>query len=457
MLEIQIAGAGAGKTYNLAKNIINYQNDIKDHKIIYALTYTNAAAEKINYAILKDLGYIPNNIVIETIHSFLLNEIIYPFSLYILNHYYNNCSTIPLSSVVNFRAQTIKKLESKNVIHSEKVYQISKQIIDENNHKNNSSTKKANVKYIHSLLAAKIAKIFIDEVQDLDDDALQVFKIIAQKCSDVYMIGDPKQAIKYSDALNNFISDLNEENYVKFHPVNNVTMRVPSEILNISNRFCYSDQKQISNNKNKGTLKYLESNHPQFNEIISKYIKNHIVCIDKKQGKYSTSKNIERSFPDFVAEKIKAQPTNLNKDLLVKAAYIDFLENIYQGDIKSVIRNLTNKYHFQLETREYAEFAKLISQFQEIPRNIFNISSIDSIKGLDSDSCVIILSPNIYNYLIQKNLSEEKRFNKEWKKVYVALTRAKRELVIVLDHNLFKSKPLEEVRAELENLGFIPY
>ncbi|NMB10124.1 MAG: UvrD-helicase domain-containing protein, partial [Tissierellia bacterium] len=78
--EIQIAGAGAGKTYSLAKRLINEYNNTEDNKSIYAITFTNAAKKNIKDRVNESLGFIPSNIIITTIHGFLLNEIIYPFN-----------------------------------------------------------------------------------------------------------------------------------------------------------------------------------------------------------------------------------------------------------------------------------------------------------------------------------------------------------------------------------------
>jgi superfamily I DNA/RNA helicase len=83
----------------------------------------------------------------------------------------------------------------------------------------------------------------------------------------------------------------------------------------------------------------------------------------------------------------------------------------------------------------------------------YNISSIDAVKGLEADTCIIILTPNTYEYFIQKNLKDEQYFNKEWKKLYVALTRTKRELILVLDHKLFPKHNMESVKGSLESLG----
>ncbi len=80
MREVQIACAGAGKTYSISLKIAEMLKLCNEGKIIYALTYTNYAVSQIKEELTKKLNYIPNNIVIDTIHGFLLNNIIYPFS-----------------------------------------------------------------------------------------------------------------------------------------------------------------------------------------------------------------------------------------------------------------------------------------------------------------------------------------------------------------------------------------
>ncbi|MGQ4869539.1 UvrD-helicase domain-containing protein, partial [Aeromonas caviae] len=90
MIEVQIAGAGAGKTYGLAKSLIEHIKACTNHKKTFALTYTNTATVKIEQEIIKQNGFIPPNLCIQTVHSFLLNEIIYPFSSFTLGDIYND-------------------------------------------------------------------------------------------------------------------------------------------------------------------------------------------------------------------------------------------------------------------------------------------------------------------------------------------------------------------------------
>ncbi|WP_180763277.1 UvrD-helicase domain-containing protein, partial [Vibrio parahaemolyticus] len=47
MIEVQIAGAGAGKTYGLAASLIEHIKACTNHKKTFALTYTNTATAKI--------------------------------------------------------------------------------------------------------------------------------------------------------------------------------------------------------------------------------------------------------------------------------------------------------------------------------------------------------------------------------------------------------------------------
>ena len=79
MINIQIAGAGAGKTYGLARDVSEYCKENSSSKVIYAVTFTNAAKEKIESEIISQIGHLPECLAIETVHSFLLNEVIIIF------------------------------------------------------------------------------------------------------------------------------------------------------------------------------------------------------------------------------------------------------------------------------------------------------------------------------------------------------------------------------------------
>ncbi len=455
MIEVQIAGAGAGKTYGLAKTLIEHIEACNSHKKTFALTYTNTATAKIEQEIIKQHGFIPSNLYVQTVHSFLLNEIIYPFSSFTLGDVYNDASIMMLSSNVKFKNWHLKQLKDKNIIHAESVYNIAKQIVDETISKHNNRAKKAKVRRLLAILGSCFDKIFIDEVQDLDKDALRFFEVLGSNDIDVYMIGDPKQAIKYPQDLDAFVQKVAQKNYATILPINNQTRRVPTEILAISNSFCYEDQQQESLSEMVGELMYIESTDGRYDELLTNYLDTkQLVCIDKKNGRYTTSSKHKYAFPREIEEMIRDSNHKKDKTLFVKAAFSDFMDDAIKQDNKRAISGLIARHKLKLNKQHFAQLHELCNSCTKNDVQ-FRVQSIDSIKGLDADTCVIILSSSTLKYLTQNGISKSNRFNKEWKKVYVALTRAKKRLVLALDHDLLAKEDIAVVRDSIGELGFV--
>jgi superfamily I DNA/RNA helicase len=271
----------------------------------------------------------------------------------------------------------------------------------------------------------------------------------------IFMIGDPKQAIEWTQELHKFTERVKTADYVTMLPINNITRRVPTECLVLSNKFCYPNQLQTSASEIKGKLSYIESNQPSYDDTLNHHIAiDNIVCIDKKQGRYSTKKNSRGCFPYSVDEKIRNSNHGKDDGLIVKAAYEDFCANVNKSGNKIAIDALKKRFLFSLERQEYAQLMSGFGTVNE-PTTTIKVSSIDAVKGLDADTCVLILTSNTYKYLMQTTLSPSDKFNKEWKRVYVALTRAKREIMIALDHTVFATHDISTIKADIESLGFI--
>lgn len=457
MIEVQIAGAGAGKTYGLAKSLVQHIKACTNHKKTFALTYTNTAITKIEQEIIKQHGFIPKNLCIQTVHSFLLNEIIYPFSSFILGDVYNDASIMILPSNPRYKNSLFARLRERNVIHAENVYNIAKLIIDEKVSRHRTRAKKAKVQRLLAILENCFDKIFIDEVQDLDSDALRIFEVFGCNGIDVYMIGDPKQAIKYPKALDTFVDKISAQEYATILEINNKTRRVPKEILAVSNGFCYENQQQESLSEIVGELWYIESIDARYDELLSGYIETkEIVCIDKKAGRYSTSSKHKHSFPREIEDMIRESKHKKDKILFVKAAFTDFMNNVTEIGARAAINRLKARHSLTLEKYHFAQLYELCDKCKE--DNVqFTIQSIDSVKGLDADTCVVVLSTNTLKYLTGNNLSEANHFNKEWKKVYVALTRAKKKLILALDHDLLSGSNMDVVKDAIEALGFVSH
>jgi hypothetical protein len=459
MINIQIAGAGAGKTYGLAQQLVEFCNQSSTNKVIYSITFTNAAKNKIEEAVIEQLGVIPPNLEIETVHTFLLNEVIYPYSQYITGDIYDKASIVSLPQVpshINYQINRLKKLK---VIHSSKVFAIARKILDKSHSKNATRAKRLKVDNVILNIRSSIERIYLDEVQDLDTDALKAFSALGFEGLYIYMIGDPKQAIKYADDLTDFITHVSKEYPEKVNILepNNISRRVPTEILNISNPFCYPEQQQKSLSKEIGELLYIESNHQSYDTFITSHIESEsLVCIDKKTVKYSTHKKLNGTFDTRVADLIATSDHGRDPELMVKVAHIEFCEDVKAKGFDEAHRKLCRKYSIKLEPKEYM-ITKAYSESILSPDARYSVTSIDSVKGLDADTCIVILTPNFYKYFLQSGLTEANKFNKVWKLVYVALTRAKKQLFFVLDPDVLNGIDIGDIKTELERRGFTPY
>ncbi|HCH0718857.1 TPA: UvrD-helicase domain-containing protein [Vibrio parahaemolyticus] len=362
-----------------------------------------------------------------------------------------------LPSDTRFKNWHLKRLKDKNVIHAESVYNIAKQIVDETISKHNNKAKKAKVRRLLAILGSCFDKIFIDEVQDLDKDALRFFEVLGCNDIDVYMIGDPKQAIKFPQDLDAFVRKVAPKEYATILPINNQTRRVPTEILAVSNSFCYEGQQQESLSEMVGELMYIESTDGRYDELLTNYLDTkQLVCIDKKNGRYTTSSKHKHAFPREIEEMIRDSNHKKDKVLFVKAAFSDFMDDVAEVGARIAVNRLKASHDLTLSKQHFAQLLELCNSCTGNDVQ-FKVQSIESIKGLDADVCVIILSSNILKYLTQNAISDAKRFNKEWKKVYVALTRAKKRLVLALDHELLAKEDMAAVRDSIGELGFVTH
>lgn len=452
MIRIQIAGAGAGKTYGLAAIIKARVEESLSKKTIYALTYTNAAKSKIHSEILRQCGSVPQNLHIETVHSFLLNTIIFPFSSFVTQQKYNAASIEALPDNVKWRNLRISTLKKANIVHAEVVYKVAKAILNRDSTNNKSKCQKAKVDHVLSILRACVDAIFVDEVQDLDTDALEIFRLLGMRDCLIHLLGDPKQAIKHPDALDEFIGRVSGLAEVRVLELNNVTRRIPHAILPHSNRFCYPTQTQKTISTKVGSISYVESSDNNFHLFLTRHINSgSIVCIDRRYGPYATHAEEKYAFPFEVAKLISAARPNRDPDLQAKAAFTEFTQRAKQN-AKNAVNWLLKEYALTVEKAEYAKLMELSKKLNHQPA-FYKIRSIDSIKGLEAETCVFIFSKSTLTYFLQDNLVADKIFNKEWKRVYVALTRSQDALYLVLDDSLLTTEEIDRAKCVFLTLG----
>ncbi|OOE39222.1 DNA helicase UvrD [Salinivibrio kushneri] len=465
MIEVQIAGAGAGKTHGLAEKVIKHY-DPTSYKKIFAITYTNNAATNISEAIIKQLGYLPETIVVSTVHTFLLNEIIYPYSPFVLNEVHttsSRCKTFsnfpPGKSAEQKRREsvgTISRLKKSGVIHVDETYAAAWRVVDENYSKHSSQKKKSKVRKVHKLLSSAIDKIFLDEAQDLDKTALKAFQKIGENSIDIYMVGDPKQAIDYPKSFKDWLAANKANEKVKVLPNVTSSRRVPQRILDLSNTFCPKGQEQTSLSEVEGRLTYITSEADHYDEVIRHHIENgSLVSIFRKEGNYSTKQ--AGSLPEFdpeIEELLKKEFPEYEEGVVIYSLQRYFASLLSNNDNKTSIRIFLDNLDIQYEKELFKKLFRSAEQCSSSKDNSakYAISSIQRTKGLESKVCVLVLTPAIFKCLMQDGVT---KFNKTWNMVYVALTRAESELVVAVDMELLgKEHKHDDIVESLETIGF---
>ena len=147
---INVAGAGAGKTTGLAKEIIDKYEKTDSNKKIYCVAFTNNAVKSIVEKLLIHFDIIPNNIIVCTIHSFLYQEFISPYYYIMYDKHYGSISTIELPSKAQFKNYKLAELDKKSILHIESMPEKAKWVV----------VKKSNEKSIHKTRRNIVLEVF---------------------------------------------------------------------------------------------------------------------------------------------------------------------------------------------------------------------------------------------------------------------------------------------------------
>ena len=143
-------------------------------------------------------------------------------------------------------------------------------------------------------------------------------------------------------------------------------------------------------------------------------------------------------------------------DLFIDSLLEFLTTNVQTLAPKIVLNNFLKGCRLTIESNEYAELIQSLERVI-VSKDGILVSSIDAVKGLESEKCLFILNENTLKYFFSENLETEKYHNKIWKKIYVALTRSSCELIFVLDKDLLPKQDLLLLKTKFEKLGITDY
>lgn len=414
MKKISIECAGSGKTYGIAQKIKEHISTCSNDKYIYAITFTNNAVKKISEEIIKQIGYIPNNVILQTIHTFMLERIIYPFSKFILDKNITLCSIDELPDNPKYKNYYKSQMLNEQILHSEFAMNYAKRILCPNStDKKNIRTRK---KIVLNHFIGNIDCLYIDEVQDMDKDFFAILDFLSHTQLNLYIVGDFRQALKYPNTLLDFLKNKNtfEVSYV------NTTRRVPEKHLFFANQLYESEYLNTNKDNFQGFITYSYEEEHNIVELITKY---NLSFIDKSNDRFTTNSYDDNSIWFTKEEKdIICANFQGNKEAYVKSVICQLKADykIIKNE-KQVIKN------FFKETINKKLYAKIIQIFTQSHNEKYMTNSIEKIKGLEGDKCLFFVSHNMLDILMGNN-----KKNKQTNTLYVALTRSKNILHLVL-------------------------
>ncbi|AME06596.1 AAA family ATPase [Bacillus siamensis] len=425
-MKIVVAGAGAGKTTTMAEEVLTRYGELKDGKIIYVITYTNAARDHIRNKITEQHGSIPTQIKVKTAHAFLLQEIIFPFHHLLYGQLYSGVSAINLPDNHTYKTKKLKELREKNIIHVEEVTKIARYVV------NGKSTDRKVVKdrrlKVISIIKKYLDSIFIDEAQDMDADLSRIIKTFYINEFYLYIVGDPKQDLRGRSELRQLISSY--PHFVKYKKEN---YRCPRSLVKLSNKYVPKEESQEYQKEEEGSIHYLfekDINISNFFdnetfEYIYIYQKNErFITSDKDRD---THKNLLEYELKCLFKKIDCAENHVEKRAFVLLRWVQ--KNIIVKNNWGIVNGISDLLSLELSSQDKARMIAALDLNREILfKEGIIVDSIDKVKGLEGDRCLFILTTELAEYFFQNKTKQNKMANY----LYVALTRAKKELFILI-------------------------
>ncbi|MET4559755.1 superfamily I DNA/RNA helicase [Lysinibacillus parviboronicapiens] len=425
-MKIIVAGAGAGKTTSMAKEVLSRYSYIADNKIIYVITYTNAAKNHIKNKIIKEHGFLPNNIKIETSHVFLLHEIIFPFHRLLYNVHFTSVSALKLPKEIGFKSKKLKELRDQNIIHVEEVSKIAKDTLCGKS-RDTVKIKKTREKVI-TILKNYLDCIFMDEAQDMDNNLSQIIQKLFSEDFNLHLVGDPKQDLR---------GYLEFRRLVEYYPDNveykNENRRCPDSHVLLANSYVDDKERQQLSGNGNGQINLVFESNVNLKEFINNP-KWDYKFISKKHDIYFTNTTAsEKPLESLKYElKLLVRKSSSNQYSLDHTVYLLekwVIQKLKSFTNKMIVDKIGQVLSLELSKQDRARlYSSIELNRMEATENGFLVHSIEKVKGLEGERCLFILTTDLADYLFKIKTD----YNKMMNYLYVALTRSKHELIIFI-------------------------
>lgn len=425
-MKIVVAGAGAGKTTSMAEEVLKRYRELEEGKIIYVITYTNAARDHIRNKIIEQHGSIPKQIKVETSHVFLLQEIVFPFYHLLYGQLYTKVSIINLPDNRIYKAKRLKELRERRIIHVEEVTKIARYVTSGKSD-DRKLVKDKRLKVI-SIMKKYLDSIFIDEAQDMDSELSKIVEVLYSNEFYLHIVGDPKQDLRGRNEFRKLI-----RKYTQLVEYKKENRRCPISHVNLSNKYVLKEEQQDYQTTQEGYIRYLFENDIDVPKFLEEEAFNHRYIYQKNERFITNSKdrNAQKNLLEYEL-RVLIQKSKFVEEQAEKVNYVvckAIRKNINRMDNWEIINRISEFLKLKFTKEDKARICAALDLNRESGKvKKIIVDSIDHVKGLEGDKCLFILTPELSDYFLGNKVDQNKMLNY----LYVALTRAKHELVLLI-------------------------
>lgn len=447
-MRIEVAGAGAGKTWDMASRVL--KEAVPEGKIVFCLAFTNAAKRNIESRLIEQNGSIPANVRVSTIHSFFNTELVHPYYHLLFKKRFIGISTIGLPGKPQFRNARIAELEKSGWLHQTEIPRKAKWVVDKKSD-DRASTKVLREKVL-SLFSSYCHKIIVDEAQDIDQEMTDALLALHRFGVAIELYGDPKQDVRGHGCFRGLITAFPDRVIYR-----NVCHRCPEKHLRLSNRLASEEERQTADDETcPGSIDlFFESDLGRDTARFVEDGKFGLAFISKKNKRFNT--HAEKT-SDERAESLRFElelgireghEEGLSDLEVKRAAYFlaeKMLALVSDGhDAEDVLRGYLRSSVFVCDKKRYGRIMESLTRENASSAGEIAVKSIEAIKGLEHQRCLFVLTTDLAPYLFGDK-SEE---NKTRHLLYVALTRSSDNLSILVTEEVERKYPRERIISTL--------
>ncbi|MCF6418274.1 hypothetical protein [Furfurilactobacillus milii] len=348
-----------------------------------------------------------------------------------------------------YRGYNLKRINDSGLLHVSQFSERAKWVLFQKS--GESKKTKSNRKVITDLITDNIGKVYIDEAQDIDKDMSIVLKILDSLGVEIYLTGDLNQDLSSRGGL----AGLCEE---RKYEVNHENHRCPENHVKLANVFLSTEFEQSALSTSIGSLNYcLEPEIRDVANLVSKY---QLTYVNKSNLRFRKAKKNEDNLETILQSILESALCVSKKDKESKRIFDDSVYNyVYRTKIEKRLNSsnliqyvdgILKTFDIKNDRRTFARLREALKKYENsVMTDGIEVSTIMGIKGDEADDCLFIMSTDLFSYLSQ----ESSAANKMKCALYVGLTRARKNLTLLLTTEVTKKYSATAISDIMKKLG----